>query len=404
MYAKYAQQKARKGSMKVGILHDFKKYGGGGYQYSLSVISALMTTNEHEYLIFCKDDEEFLHELEAIKPIFIGQEENLPFKLCSAALSLLNLRFPLGKYRVIKDIKPSLLICPIPTLVGYSLKIPYIVTIHDLMHKFYPNFPEYSFRSRISRDIIYSKSARNAIFSIVDSEQGKEDLIHFYNIPEDKIKIISLIPPPYVYKYKDIEQTVVEELLSKYDLPDNFIFYPAQFWSHKNHIRLLKALHLIRKEHDAEIHIVFVGSPKEMFNKVMSLIKELKMDEQVHYGGYSSNKELVALYKKAIALVYPSLAGPTNIPILESLVLGTPVVCSNLFSMPEQVGDAGLLFDPFDIEDMAEKIYKIWIDENLRKELTKKGYERVRNKNLTIENYAKKWEAVIEEALEIVKK
>lgn len=390
--------------MRIGILHGAGRYVGGGYQYTLNVINALMTVNKHEYLIFCENNAENSRELENFKPIFIGQEENLLFKSCRKIATLLNLRFPLGNYRIMNDFSLSLLLCPIPTLVGYRLKIPYIVTIHDLMHKYYPNFPEYPFRGRISRDIIYSKSAKNAVFSIVDSEQGKEDLIRFYNISEDKIKIIPLMPPPYVYKYKDIKQTIVEELLSKYNLPESFIFYPAQFWSHKNHIRLLKALYLIRKEHGTEIPIVFVGSlqEKETFNKVMSLINELKMDEQVHYLGYSSDKELVALYKKALALVFPSLAGPTNIPILEGLVLGTPVVCSNLFSMPEQIGDAGLLFDPFDIEDIAEKIYKIWIDEDLRQEFTKKGYERVKSKNLTMENYAKRWKGVVEEALEMV--
>ena len=390
--------------MRVGILYEGKKYGGGTYQYALCVINALMAANKHEHLIFC-NDEESLQELENFKPIFIGQEETLLFKSCRKITTLLNFRFPLGKYRIINNSNLSLLICPTPTLGGYRLKIPYVVTIHDLMHKYYPTFPEYPFRIRIIRDIIYSKAARNAVLTIVDSEQGKEDLIHFYNISTDKIKIIPLTPPPYVYKYKDIEQTIVDELLSKYNLPDNFIFYPAQFWSHKNHIRLLKALYLIRREHHIEITVVLVGAlqEKETFNKVMSLIKGLKMDEQVRYLGYVSDKELVALYKKAVALVFPSLFGPTNIPLLEGLVLGTPVVCSNLFSMPEQIGDAGLLFDPFNIEDMAEKIYKIWIDENLRQELTKKGYERVKSKNLTMENYAKKWKGVVEEALETVK-
>jgi glycosyltransferase involved in cell wall biosynthesis len=73
-------------------------------------------------------------------------------------------------------------------------------------------------------------------------------------------------------------------------------------------------------------------------------------------------------------------------------------VCSNVYALPEQVGDAGLLFDPNNIDDMAEKIYKVWTDEKLRKELVEKGYERI--KDMTLENYAKKWEKVISEALE----
>jgi len=82
-----------------------------------------------------------------------------------------------------------------------------------------------------------------------------------------------------------------------------------------------------------------------------------------------------------------------SMPIWEAFYLGVPVLSSNVCALPEQVGDAGLLFDPYNIEDMAEKIYKIWVDENLRAELVKKGYDRI--KNLTLENYAKQWEDVI---------
>lgn len=83
------------------------------------------------------------------------------------------------------------------------------------------------------------------------------------------------------------------------------------------------------------------------------------------------------------------------------MVLGTSIVCSNLFSMPEQIGETGLLFDPFSAEDIAEKIYRIWTDEDLRQNLIKKGYERV--KGMTLENYAKQWEKVIDEALVRIK-
>ena len=122
------------------------------------------------------------------------------------------------------------------------------------------------------------------------------------------------------------------------------------------------------------------------------------MEKQVFILGYLSEKEIVALYKTSIALVYPSLIGPTNIPILEAMVLGTPVLCSNLFSMPDQTGDAGLLFDPFNVNDMVEKIHRIWVDENLRQELIQKGYKKV--KNMTLENFAMQWEKIIEEALQ----
>ena len=129
----------------------------------------------------------------------------------------------------------------------------------------------------------------------------------------------------------------------------------------------------------------------------MRLIKTLNMQNQILNLGYVTDIEVVALYKKAVALVFPSLFGPTNIPPLEAMVLGIPVVCSNLFSMPDQIGDAGLLFNPFDVKDMALKIHRIWTDEKLRSDLRKRGYKKV--ESLTLENYARQWEKIIVEAM-----
>jgi glycosyltransferase involved in cell wall biosynthesis len=103
---------------------------------------------------------------------------------------------------------------------------------------------------------------------------------------------------------------------------------------------------------------------------------------------------MLYLYKLATALVMPTLFESVSMPIWEAFLLGVPVVSSNVCALPEQVGDAGLLFDPNNIDDMAEKIYTLWTNESLRKELIQKGYERT--KDLTLENYAKQWEKIIE--------
>lgn len=381
---------------KIGIFCFTKKYGGV-YQYFLSLINSLSIGQGYDSLIFYNNPEE---KFKKIKAIFVNSKENSFLRLFRKLVTLLNFRFYWGGFKVIKDFDLDLFIFPYPTLDSCYLKVPYIVAIHDLMHKYYP------FYSRLKRlinyDVPFFMSAKHSVFVVVDSERGKEDLMHFYKIPEEKIKIIPFLPPPYIYEYKDINQQVINRLLLKYNLPTDFIFYPAQFWPIKNHLRLIKALHLIQECFKIEIPVVFVGSPFVAFKKVISMVNKLKLKDQVHYLGYVSNEEIIALYKRSRALVFPSLAGPTNIPILEAFVLGVPVVCSNLFSMPEQVGDAGILFDPFDIEDMAEKIHKVWVNEGLRRELTRKGYERV--KDLTPKNYAKKWEEVIKEALEKIGK
>jgi len=181
----------------------------------------------------------------------------------------------------------------------------------------------------------------------------------------------------------------------KYDLPERYIFYPAQFWFHKNHIKLLEALSLLRNKYNTIVPLILVGSKKNNFDNVMKAIEKLNLERQVKYLGYVPDEDMPYLYKLSTALVMPTLFESVSMPIWEAFYLGVPVVSSNVCALPEQVGNAGLLFDPFNIEDIAEKIYKIWIDENLRTELVQKGYNRI--KDLTLENYAKQWEDVIEE-------
>ena len=102
---------------------------------------------------------------------------------------------------------------------------------------------------------------------------------------------------------------------------------------------------------------------------------------------------MVALYKLADALVFPSFAEYTNIPILEAMALGTPVLCSNVFAMPEQLGGAGVLFNPFDTDDMAAAIRRVWESEGLRRELVAKGRARVAD--LSVDAFAARWRDVI---------
>lgn len=298
---------------------------------------------------------------------------------------------------MVKKYKLDLIISPSVTLNGFYLGVPYIVAIHDMMHKYYHNFSEYPFHRRIMRDIIYKRSAENSIFTVVDSNGGKKDLINFYNIDEHKIKIIPYCPSLLVSKYKNLDESAIKDVIRKYNLPDKFIFYPAQFWEHKNHLRLIKAIDFLKNNFRERIPLVLVGSKREAYPKIIRLIDKLNLKSDVTHIGFVSQSELVALYKASKMLVYPSLIGHTNIPPLEAMMLGTPVVCSNIFSMPEQIGDAGLLFDPFNIEDIADKIYKVWTNEPLRSELSKLGYERA--KNFTLEKFTAEWEEIIEEAL-----
>jgi glycosyltransferase involved in cell wall biosynthesis len=386
--------------MKIGVLHTEPHTSGGIYQYSLALIDSLVNADvAKEIIIFTANNE--LEENRVGKGQIVRLKTNKILSYFVNIFSLLGLKYNYCQYREISDCNLDLLICPFPSLVGYALGIPYVVCIHDLMHKYYPKFPEYPLLERIKRDLFYAKAARHALISVVDSSGCKKDLVRFYSIDENRIRAIPFTPPPYINKYRDMSIEIADKVLARYSLPEKYIFYPAQFWSHKNHLRLVNAVYFINYKYKCKINVVFVGAKKESFDRLFSHVKRLKLDDQIFYLGYISQQEMVALYKKATALVFPSLLGHTNIPPLEAMTLGTPVLCSNLFSMPEQVQDAGVLFDPFDVEDIAAKILLVWQNDRLRAEMIAKGKEIA--KHISPDSFALKWRVLIQEAMQLKK-
>ena len=194
-------------------------------------------------------------------------------------------------------------------------------------------------------------------------------------------------------------------LLAGYELPERFVFYPAQFWHLKNHDRLIRALHRIRVRHSVDIPLVTVGNAggryAGVFDAVNATARSLQMEDLFRHLGYVSNREMVALYRSTVALVAPAIEGPTNLPPVEALVLGTPIVTVRLFDVPTQVGKAALLFDPYDVDEMADQIHRLWSDADLRSVLLAHGEERARA--YLPEHFAALWTAVFRDAIELAK-
>lgn len=393
----------------IGILFSISRKMGV-FQYGLSIAEGLINyINDFNYTILYFGEEspkEFLKakSLENVNFISLDGRPNSWTGKIEMLVNILtgNPLFVINKKNkdILKNARIDLLIIPFPLLFGFENKIPYIVSVPDIMYKYYPGFPEYSFRKRITNNLVYGCAIKHSVLNVVDSLYGLEDLRKFFNTPQENIRVIPYIPPGYIYRLKNMSQEIINNSLKKYNLPKKFIFYPAQFWFHKNHLRLIKALKLVKENKATKISLVLVGDPganNENYKKVVSFIEKAGLKKQVFILGYVLDQEMVALYKKALALVFPTLIGPTSIPPLEAMVLGTPVMCSNLFAMPEQIGGAGLFFNPFNPEDMAEKIYQLWTGDKLREKMIKKGF--IRAKKITPDGYTKKWENVIKEAL-----
>jgi glycosyltransferase involved in cell wall biosynthesis len=376
--------------MKIGIFTLSSPDSGGVFQYTLSILEAMKEISKfsNNYEMIQIGYENFP---KILKKYFIIEKQKTPIGLKVRRLIHTFTGIKIGK--LAPDIDVNFIISPTITLLPYHMKKPYIVTIHDFQHKYYSEF--FTIKERLSREIAY-RTGEKANLVICESNYVKQDIMKFLKINESKIKVLPSPPPSYLHNL-EIRTENLSRLKNKYNLPENYIFYPAQFWYHKNHINLIRALRYIKDKYNLEIPLILVGSKKNNFENVMNEIQNLGLSQQVRYLGYVPDEDMPYLYKLATALVMPTLFESVSMPIWEAFYLGCPVISSYACALPEQVGDSGLLFDPYNIEDIAEKIYNIWTNENLRKELINKGFERV--KDLTIENYAKEWEKILEEVL-----
>jgi glycosyltransferase involved in cell wall biosynthesis len=277
------------------------------------------------------------------------------------------------------------------------------MAIHDLQHRLQPEFPEVSANGEWEwREYRYRNGTRCATLLLADSEVGKEDILNFYGpygVTPDQVKILPFIPACYLAT--DVSQSERQRIRTLYRLPERYLFYPAQFWPHKNHARIVQALGLLKQEHGRKIPVVFSGTctgeiREHTFREVMSLSSQLGLEKEIHYLGYVPDEDMSGIYAEAAALVMPTFFGPTNIPILEAWAFGCPVLTSDIRGVREQVQDAGILVDPRSAEAIADGIYQLWTDENLARSLADLGRQRLAS--YTPDDYRQRLVAILQEA------
>ena len=157
---------------------------------------------------------------------------------------------------------------------------------------------------------------------------------------------------------------------------------------------MLKALKDLKENENINFDLVFTGSDKGNQKYIRELSYQLKIDKNVHFLGFVTIDELKALYKSAFALVFASFFGPDNIPPLEAMSLGCPVICSNSDGMEEQLDDAAIFFDPKNYTEITKQVVKLYNDEKLKLALIDKGKKRALS--WTSEDYVKKLISVCE--------
>ncbi|MGO8762383.1 MAG: glycosyltransferase family 4 protein [Desulfobaccales bacterium] len=387
---------------KIGIL-GFPLGSGGLIQYADSMFDALALDKENKYILFLlKGDSRYDGlKFEIRKVEMFGRRKTfshiLKYVLRVNLLSLLppdiirKLFFSHEEIDSYNDI--DLFISPAPRFYPhYFLKKPYIMTVHDFQEKYFPEF--FTYKDRLIRYIINKISISHCTHIITESNYVKKDIINFFNYDPDKISVLPS-PPPMGFINKKYKKKDLKDIKTKYNLPDSYIFYPAQYWYHKNHIRLLEAFKVISNKY-SDLYLVLTGAEQNNYDNVVKKIEEYGLKNRVMQLGYIEYADLPALYLMSRMLIMPTLFESVSMPIYESFMLRVPVCCSNVVALPEQVANAGLLFNPNDTADIAEKALALLDDEKLGKELAEKGYNKIIEFNH--KNYATKLKQIINEA------
>jgi glycosyltransferase involved in cell wall biosynthesis len=253
-----------------------------------------------------------------------------------------------------------------------SQDLPYITVVWDLQHRLQPQFPEVSAGLEgLAREDIYRTVLGGASLVIAGTEVGRGEIQRFYGVDDARIRILPHPTPGFALEAAGGPASARPAKAP----PDPYLFYPAQFWAHKNHVNLLEAVARLRGG-GLPVQLALSGSDKGNQAFVRAAAERLKISDAVHFLGFVERAELIGLYRHALALAYVTFFGPENLPTLEAFALGCPVIASDVPGAREQLGDAALLVDPRSPEQIAAAVRRLAEAPAARADLIERGRAR----------------------------
>tara|TARA_B110000259_G_scaffold79434_1_gene93040 strand:+ start:9617 stop:10804 length:1188 start_codon:yes stop_codon:yes gene_type:complete len=366
------------GKINIGVVFEAELNDGGGFQ---TQISSLIQLNKQDKFfikafVFSKENKNSL-ELLNIESVLIKNsffERYFRFLNKQEWFYKISRKFKLKTFfeRELDTHNIDLVYFLSPSSLSLDLTTHnYIFTIWDLCHRDNPEFPEVNhFRNFENREDLYFKASKKAIAVLTDSELGRQNSIRRYGLDKNRVFSASFGPSVNVISGNFIDIKI------KYKIVGDYIYYPAQFWAHKNHIYIIDAIKVL-KEKGILLNAIFSGSNKGNLDYVLNYAKKSGVEDLIKYIGFAPNEDIYYLYKQSLGLVMPTYFGPTNIPPLEAFSIGTPVFYSNLEGLKDQVGDAAILCDLNNPSNLAEELILIK-DKERRKIMIDKGYKRLK--------------------------
>lgn len=277
-------------------------------------------------------------------------------------------------------------------LVPRGVRGKVLTVIHDMTYKTFPETVEETTRKNLDRNMDYIINRADSI--LVVSEFSRQELIRYYPHAREKTKVIlwgvdrKQFHPNYTQQEK-------LKVLKKHQIDMPYILYLGTLEPRKNISRLIKAYAKLYKEKKVLHKLVVAGKKGWMYNDIYEIIRQNQLEDNVVFTGYVEDSDMPVLMAAAELFTFPSLYEGFGLPPLEAMACGTPVLVSNTASLPEVVGDAGILVNPYDIDDIANAIEAIVNDDDKKMMLKAAGLERA--KRYSWENAAKQMERYLME-------
>ncbi len=367
--------------MKIGIFADRIGSKGGGLEtYERGLIKGFMELEKrNNYVIFgCSH-----HAIEKN----LGSHPRFTYSTVSKNSKIIRLSLSLP-YELAKNNLDLVHICMVPPLFCPQ---KYIMTVHDLAPFIHPElFPK---KILLRLNPLLKRGIKRAAKIIAVSETTKRDVIRLFGIDEHKIAVIYHGIDSQYKSCEDKKEAVT--ILKKYGISDKYILYVGRIQARKNILRLIRAFQLLKQKTRLEHKLVLVGKMMWESKDINKEIDKLDIREDLILTDHASYSDLPCFYNKADAFIYPSLFEGFGLPPLEAMACGTPAIVSNVTSIPEVVGDAALFVDPYDISSIAEGMEKLLSNDNLKKDLIKRGFHRA--KQFSWKETAKKTLSVYEQ-------
>lgn len=342
----------------------------------------LSLDKENEYFLFSFGDlENYRKKGFAIVPT--RGNKLIPPKIYSPIW----LNFVLPRY--IKKNNIDLFFFPTALIPKVSLKCKTVILLCDVFHKVNKNYHPFLYRKHL--DLFLDSSIKKSDFILTISQNSKKDIINFYNIPDDKIKVVYLAADEN-FKPRLLTPNQREYLIRKYNLPSNFILYVGVIDFRKNINAILEVADILVNKKKKDIYFVLISGPSRRYLAIVDKKKRKIKKNHIVILNNIEREDVYLIYNLADILFFPSFYEGFGLPLLEAMQSGLPVVSSNTSSLPEVMGEAGIMHNPKDYQGFAKDIMKLLDNKDFYDKIRKQGIEQAKNFN---------WEKTTKEIVEI---